>query len=51
MVDPVRNKQHGNGDRNDNKVAEGDRRRHEERKRRLEQEEKKRDPNGAPPRR
>ncbi len=50
MVDPVRNRQHGNGDRNDDKVAEGDRRRHEERKRRLEQEQKK-SPHGSTPRR
>lgn len=25
MVDPVRNSKHGNGDRNDNKVAKADR--------------------------
>jgi hypothetical protein len=50
MVDPVRNKQHGNGDRNDDKVAKADLRRHEERAR-LEQERKEREAKGAPPRR
>ncbi|HXD37550.1 MAG TPA: hypothetical protein VN624_12900 [Rhodanobacter sp.] len=49
MVDTVRNKQHGNGGRNDNTVAEGDQRRHEERKRRLEQEERQLGPKEAPP--
>ena len=51
MVDPVRNKQHGNGDRNDNQVAEGDRRRHEENKQRLEKEDKDRKPKATPSRR
>ena len=35
MVDPVRNKQHGNGDRNDNDVAKADEHRHEQHDRRL----------------
>lgn len=51
MIDPVRNRQHG--DRNDNEVAQRDQRRHEERER-LEREAKKRDERasgGPPPRR
>lgn len=40
MVEPVRNKQHGNGDRNDNAVAKTDRPGQKERDRKIREGEK-----------
>lgn len=40
MVDPVRNKKHGNGDRNDDEVAKLDRHVQQERNRKLRKGEK-----------
>jgi hypothetical protein len=40
MVDPVRNKKHGNGDRNDHHVAKTDRAGRKERDRRIHEGEK-----------
>jgi hypothetical protein len=40
MVDPVRNKKHGNGDRNDHHVANTDRAGRKERDRRIREGEK-----------
>jgi hypothetical protein len=41
MVDPVRNEKHGNGDRNDNDVAESDRAGQKDRDRKIKESEKK----------
>lgn len=51
MVDPVRNDKHGNGDRNDNKVAKVDRRLHEEHDERVEKEKERKQDDSNPPRR
>jgi hypothetical protein len=51
MVDPVRNDKHGNGDRNDNKVAEVDRRLQEEREQRVKKEKEQRQDSKDLPRR
>jgi hypothetical protein len=51
MVDPVRNDKHGNGDRNDNKVAKVDRRLHEEHDERVEKEKERNQDDSNPPRR
>ncbi|HEV7122120.1 MAG TPA: hypothetical protein VGN24_01680 [Rhodanobacter sp.] len=40
MVDPVRNKKHGNGDRNDDEVAKLDRHVQDERDRKVREDEK-----------
>ena len=40
MTDPVRNDKHGNGDRNDNEVAEKDQPGQQERDREVRQDEK-----------
>lgn len=40
MVEPVRNTKHGNGDRNDNKVAEKDRPGQKKRDREVREDEK-----------